>query len=74
VFYQLYVLLFVCLACTRRLHVGGGRGITRKYRNPRAPRSTWKVFVGTQKQYWWDACTETTQQQLHQLVTVIQER
>jgi len=29
VFYQLYILLFVCLVCTSRLHVGGGRGVTK---------------------------------------------
>jgi len=51
-----YILLFVCLACTRCLHVVGVRGITRKHRNPEVSRSRRKVFVvvATQKQYWWD--------------------
>jgi len=34
----------VCLACTRRQHNEGDRGITRKYRNPEAPQSTQKGF------------------------------
>ena len=45
VLYQLYILLFVCLACTHCLHVGGGRRITRKYRNADVPCSTWKFFL-----------------------------
>jgi len=67
--------LFVCLACTLHLHVGGDRGITRKYRNHEASWSTRKVLVATQKQaYWWDAFTETTYQQLLQMVTDREER
>jgi len=69
--------LFTCSACARRLHVGGDGGITRKYRNPKASRSTRKVCVATQRQCWWeDANTEAPHQKpgLLQLVTVIQER
>ena len=40
VFYQLYILLFACLACTRCLHIWGGTGITRKYRNSEASKHT----------------------------------
>jgi len=43
------------LACAHRLHIGGDKGIIRKYKNPEAPRSTHKIFIATQKQYWWDA-------------------
>jgi len=31
-----------------------------KWRNPWAPRSTWKACVVMQKQYWWDAYIGTT--------------
>ena len=49
------------------------RGITRKYRNPEARWTRRKVFVATQKQYWWDGCTRPTHHQLLQLLTVIQK-
>ena len=53
--------------------VRGNRGITRKYSNPEAPRSTRKLLFPAQRHYWWDAYTKATHQQLLQLVTVIQE-
>ena len=54
--------------------LGGDRRFTRKYQNYEVPWSTRKVFVATQRQHCWDACTKTMQQQLLQLVTIIQER
>jgi len=48
------------LACTRRLHAEGDKGITRKYRNPETPLTRRKIFVATQKQYLWDGCIRPT--------------
>jgi len=70
----MYIHILTCLACTHCLHVEGDRGTTKKYRKPWAPRSTRKVLVATQEQNWWDAYTETTHQQLLQLVAVKQQR
>ena len=74
-FYQLYTVysLFVCLVCTRRQHIEGDSGITRKYRKPEAPQSTRKVFVATQRQCWWDAKPETIHQNVLLLFSVTQE-
>ena len=63
----------VCLAQIVYMLVRGNRGITRKCRNPEAPRSTRKLLIPAQRHYWWDAYTKATHQQLLQLVTVIQE-
>jgi len=69
VFYQLYILLSVCLACTLHQHAGGGKGIPRKYRNPKAQSTR---SVATQI-CWWDVYTKTMHQQLLQLFIIIQE-
>jgi len=43
--------------------LGGDKRITRKCKNPEASQSTRKVFVATQRQHFWDACTKTTHRQ-----------
>jgi len=68
-----YIHFFMCWACTHCWHVGCDKGITGKYRNPEAPRCTWKVLVAMHRHYWRKTNTETMHQQLLQVVTVIQE-
>jgi len=65
---------FTCLARTHRRHAWCDRGITRKYWNHEAPRSTRKVLVAKQRHYWRKTDTKITHQQLLQLVIVMQER
>jgi len=68
-----YINLFTRLACTHRVHVGGERGIARKYRRSCGTTKSTQILLATQRQQWWNTNSKTTKELL-QLVTVIQAR
>jgi len=46
----IYIHFLMYLAFTHRRHAGGDRGMTKKYRNHEAPRSTRNFLVATQRE------------------------